>query len=554
MSLNGIDISSWQTGIDLASVPCDFVICKATGGTGYVNPDCDRAYQQAKSLNKKLGVYHFARESGYEGSAIEEADFFLKNIEGYIGEAILVLDFEGNAVQLGPSWALEFLNRIYEKTGVKPFFYTYNNAVNSYDWSEVASLYPLWNAGYYNYGTTFYDYNPNAPLIGGTGAWFSATMYQYTSEGRLGSWNGNLDLNVFYGNTSDWDKYAKREEDNMARVPVDGANVQIYEVNYTGAQLWWKRDNGDGTVSFRNVSCYKWLSIYNGANIENGSNACVWEGTTEEHGDKDDPRAAQKFVLVPAKNHPEAYNILYADNQNYALDVDSASTEDYANVQAYEVNDTSAQEWYIYELPDGCLQIINAYSWKALDVYAGGYEEVPDVLSLSNVPNVAASLMEHLCEHNWHGYTQGSGRWGDGEGVCVVRVDDVDYEVEQGDRDCSSAVISAYQSALKGTAYEGVLDAATYTGNMRSVFVNSGLFEWHPMWDGFIAQRGDIYLNEVSHTAMCTSAIPDMLAEFNINEFGGITGGATGDQTGAESRIAPYYNFPWDGILAWIGG
>ncbi|HBA0083961.1 TPA: endolysin, partial [Enterococcus faecium] len=54
--MNGIDISSHQTGIDLSKVPCDFVIIKATGGTGYVNPDCDRAFQQALALGKKIGV------------------------------------------------------------------------------------------------------------------------------------------------------------------------------------------------------------------------------------------------------------------------------------------------------------------------------------------------------------------------------------------------------------------------------------------------------------------------------------------------------------------
>ena len=38
MALNGIDISNWQSGINLAVVPCDFVVIKATEGTGYVNP------------------------------------------------------------------------------------------------------------------------------------------------------------------------------------------------------------------------------------------------------------------------------------------------------------------------------------------------------------------------------------------------------------------------------------------------------------------------------------------------------------------------------------
>ena len=55
MALNGIDISNWQSGINLAVVPCDFVVIKATEGTGYVNPDYERAYRQAKIAGKCLG-------------------------------------------------------------------------------------------------------------------------------------------------------------------------------------------------------------------------------------------------------------------------------------------------------------------------------------------------------------------------------------------------------------------------------------------------------------------------------------------------------------------
>lgn len=156
----------------------------------------------------------------------------------------------------------------------------------------------------------------------------------------------------------------------------------------------------------------------------------------------------------------------------------------------------------------------------------------------------AVQVMEHLCSHEWHGYTQGSGRWGDGEGHCTVTVDGVQYRTEQGDRDCSSAVISALQAAGFNTG------GASYTGDMRQCLVAQG-WQWHPMSSGYIAQRGDIYLNEVNHTAMCTSAMPDMLAEFSSNEFGGIRGGQVGDQTGEESVIRGYYDFPWDGILHW---
>lgn len=167
--------------------------------------------------------------------------------------------------------------------------------------------------------------------------------------------------------------------------------------------------------------------------------------------------------------------------------------------------------------------------------------------------NVSATLMEHLCNHDWHGYTQGNGRWGDGEGVCNVDVEGETFSVEQGDRDCSSAVIDCWRQALKGTPYEASLNGATYTGNMKSVFSASGLFEVQPM--SFIAQRGDIYLNEVNHTAMCVSAVPDMLAEFSLNELGGIIGGTVGDQTGNESSVHAYYvpSFGWDLILHYNG-
>ena len=35
--MNGIDISGWQPDINLAVVPCDFVIIKATQGTSFVS-------------------------------------------------------------------------------------------------------------------------------------------------------------------------------------------------------------------------------------------------------------------------------------------------------------------------------------------------------------------------------------------------------------------------------------------------------------------------------------------------------------------------------------
>ena len=157
---------------------------------------------------------------------------------------------------------------------------------------------------------------------------------------------------------------------------------------------------------------------------------------------------------------------------------------------------------------------------------------------------VALHLMKHLVDHWYHGYSQVS-RWGDGEGVCKVEVCGQVFEVEQGDRDCSAAIIDSFESA--GISCGG----ATYTGNMRRCMVASGNFRWHPMSEGYVAGPSDVYLKEGKHTAMCLSAVPDMLMEFSISEKGTIDG-KEGDQTGWESRSRTYYDYPWDGILECI--
>lgn len=258
MAMNGIDISNYQHGINLSKVPCDFVICKATEGTTFVDKYCDGFMQQAMKLGKKVGVYHFA--SG-KSSGKAEADFFLSHVQGYIGKAILILDWEAGAVAKGPAYAKEFLDRVKEKTGIKPMLYSYNNCINAYDWSTVKNAdYGLWNAGYYA-GDTIMGYNQNAPIKGGLGAWGSCAMYQYTSHGRIAGWSGNLDLDVFYGDTNAWDKFAGGSAGagtsiaKPAPAPIPAVNptnqsmknAQIHINNFTDAGIPEDGKNGPKT-------------------------------------------------------------------------------------------------------------------------------------------------------------------------------------------------------------------------------------------------------------------------------------------------------------------
>lgn len=211
--LNGIDVSSWQGDIQVQNMDLDFVIVKATGGGGggfgYINPFADRVYQRAKKAGKLLAFYHYAHETGLQGTAVEEADFFVKHTKSYFGEAIPILDWESdNKHDVG--WAKAFLDRVYQKTGVRPLFYTYTDVVNSYDFSPLAKAnYGLWIANYGLNAVTNGFKQPQPPKSNG---WSTTAMFQYNSQTRLSGYNGLLDANVFYGDKKAWLAYVGKTE------------------------------------------------------------------------------------------------------------------------------------------------------------------------------------------------------------------------------------------------------------------------------------------------------------------------------------------------------
>lgn len=195
----GVDISNWQS-VGAGDNGADFVICKATEGTGYVDPKCDAHYQRAKSQGKCLGVYHFAQPSA--SNARTQAEFFVNNCRGYIKEAILVLDWEVDTWNV--AWAKEWLDRVKELTGVKPLIYMSASVITSNDWSSVAGAdYGLWVAGYPN---KYNVPNPPKPTAGdmpyNIGAWSCWAIWQYSSSA------GTLDRDVANMDRSAWAKYA----------------------------------------------------------------------------------------------------------------------------------------------------------------------------------------------------------------------------------------------------------------------------------------------------------------------------------------------------------
>ena len=195
--LRVVDVASHQKGIVTGSLDCDAVICKATEGTGYVNPFCDEHYQSAKAGGKLLGVYHYA--SG--GNPEAEAEFFINNVQGYLHEAILVLDWESgdNAAWGDSSWVARFCAHIVALTGINPMIYVQRSAAN-----QCVGLgdYGIWLAEYPDYALRGWnDYV--APNYSGDYA-----MHQFTSSGNISGWSDVLDLSLFFGDANAWLAYA----------------------------------------------------------------------------------------------------------------------------------------------------------------------------------------------------------------------------------------------------------------------------------------------------------------------------------------------------------
>ncbi|MDR1185184.1 MAG: hypothetical protein LBK67_10380 [Coriobacteriales bacterium] len=199
MAMNGIDVSSWQPADIGDKVDYDFIIPKATEGTGYVNPNCDAVIQSAIRRSKCFGTYHFATT----GDAVAQADYYLNNITGYVGRGIMVLDYEGAALSQGYAWARAFCQRVIDETGIAPLLYASASPMQSYGLTGLSKELGvgLWVAAYPNSNPQGYS-QPAPPLA-------NAVMYQYASTGRLDGYGSNLDLDVFYGDAQMWAAYAK---------------------------------------------------------------------------------------------------------------------------------------------------------------------------------------------------------------------------------------------------------------------------------------------------------------------------------------------------------
>lgn len=222
--MRGVDVSNWQCDIDTGAVDADFIVAGATWGVGGFNNVCltngvNQAanYQLGRATNsgKSIGVYHYAM--GRDANA--EADFFIDNVRGYVGNAVLVLDWESqDNPQFGNgAWVETWVRHVHDRTQVWPIVYVQASALGQLT-SFVREHCGVWVAQYASMAVTGYQ---ETPWLYGA---YGEAMRQYTSNGYVSGYAGRLDLNYFRGERWQWDAYAHG----------DGANVSASETNIGG--------------------------------------------------------------------------------------------------------------------------------------------------------------------------------------------------------------------------------------------------------------------------------------------------------------------------------
>lgn len=251
MTLKVVDVYSGSPRSYAQATDADAVIVKATQGTGYINPFADIDYQTAKRNGKLLGVYHYAAG----GDPVAEAQYFYNNVKGYVGEAILGLDWEKgqNAAWGDTNWSRRFVDEVHRLTGVWPIIYVQFSAV--YQVANCANTCGLWGAGYPWYNNSW-DIPPFL-LSYGFAPWKNLTGWQFTGNTK--------DRSIFYLDANGWLALAKGDgaithvaqpETKPADNKVVDAPVQTTWKDTLG--VIWHAENGKFTVGDGNQLHLRW--------------------------------------------------------------------------------------------------------------------------------------------------------------------------------------------------------------------------------------------------------------------------------------------------------
>lgn len=192
----GIDVSSYQETINWAKVKAagiKFAILRGTVKSGSMDSQFENNYKGAKENGISLAVYHFSYSLS-TNDAINACKNLIKKLNGKKLPIYLDLEWDQQA-KLGKrkitDIAKAFINQC-KASGYSCHIYSNKNWYkNYYIPSELAALgCKFWIASYGpDNGQMNSKYKPNV----------NEYIWQYTSKGKVNGINGNVDMNIMYG-------------------------------------------------------------------------------------------------------------------------------------------------------------------------------------------------------------------------------------------------------------------------------------------------------------------------------------------------------------------
>lgn len=204
--VQGIDLSHNNGPVNYNTLVSDgvsFAFCKASQGTGFIDPMFQTNYASLTNAGIMMGPYHFFE---FENASAEaQADNFLKCKVDFSRQGILppVADIEWQASNALNQYIIDnqtacvqqirdWLSIVAAATGRMPIIYTNANFWHDYLGDPSGfEQYPLWIAAY----------QKAQPVI--PPGWQQYAIWQFSGSGGISSVSGPVDRNKFNGTLAD---------------------------------------------------------------------------------------------------------------------------------------------------------------------------------------------------------------------------------------------------------------------------------------------------------------------------------------------------------------
>jgi lysozyme len=199
--IHGIDISSYQKNIDwnrIDPAEINFVLIKATEGGDFKDPTFQSNWQHVREKKIISGAYHFFT---FCKSGQEQAKNYIDTVPQakYTLPPVIDLEFIGNCKKIPTSAELEkelqsFIDLVEVQYHRKPLLYTTHEFYDRYLRGKYPAT-PIWISDFYSWN--------KLPTLSDGRSW---TFWQYSERGKVSGIDSLVDLDVFNGTQSQFEK------------------------------------------------------------------------------------------------------------------------------------------------------------------------------------------------------------------------------------------------------------------------------------------------------------------------------------------------------------